>query len=220
MKSLRDLVSPLMEPVACPAIKRKDLAIFLQRLEGLPNPKADLEQYPVPSEVAAEVLFRAYGNRDVWRRSVADLGCGNGVLAIGAARLDAARVLAIDLDGKALEVARHNAEGLGLEVDFVRLDIRDFHDSVDTVFMNPPFGGQVKGADRPFLKAALRAARVVYTFHHASTRAFVEAEVARLGGVVEDQRTYMFPLPHLHPYHRKDVAHVEVDHYRIVKEDA
>lgn len=209
-----------MEPVACPTIKRKDLAILLEKLDTLPTPRADLEQYAVPAEVAAEVLFRAYGKRDVWRRNVADLGTGNGVLAIGAAHLDASRVVAVDLDGEALAVARSNATKLDLDVDFAQLDARDFKQSVDTVFMNPPFGGQVRGADRPFLAAALRAAPVVYTFHNAATRGFVVQEVGRLGGVVEDRRTYMFPLPHLHPYHTKDKAHVEVDHYRIVKGEA
>ncbi|MFQ6012383.1 MAG: METTL5 family protein [Thermoplasmata archaeon] len=209
-----------MEPVACPTIKRKDLAIFLQRLDPLPDPKAGLEQYPVPAEIAAEVLFRAYGHRDVWRQRVADLGCGNGVLALGAAHLDASRVTAVDVDKEALEVARRNAARLGLTVAFTHRDVRDFRERVDTVFMNPPFGGQRKHADRPFLEAALRAASVVYTFHNAKTGPYVEREVARLGGVVQDRRTYKFPLPHLQPYHRKGIGEVEVYHYRIVKEDA
>ncbi|MFQ5918690.1 MAG: METTL5 family protein [Thermoplasmata archaeon] len=206
-----------MEPVACPTIKRKDLAIFLQNLDPLPRPKDDLEQYPVPAEVAAEVLFRAYGHRDVWQREVADLGCGNGVLAVGAAHLDASRVVALDLDEEALAVARSNAASHGLRVAFARGDVRGFNETVDTVFMNPPFGGQRKHADRPFLQAAIRAAPVVYTFHHASTDAFVEREVNRLGAVVQDRRTYMFPLPHSQPYHREHVSEVEVAQYRIVK---
>ncbi|MEE9268531.1 MAG: METTL5 family protein [Thermoplasmata archaeon] len=209
-----------MEPVACPTIKRKDLAIFLQNLDPLPSPKDDLEQYPVPADIAAEVLFRAYGHRDVWQRRVADLGCGNGVLAIGAAYLDASRIVAWDLDEEALAVARTNADRHGLEVAFAQGDVRDFAETVDTVFMNPPFGGQRKHADRPFLAAALQAADVVYTFHNATTEGFIEREVTRLGAVVEDRRTYKFPLPHLQPYHRKPVSEVEVAHYRIVKGDA
>ena len=209
-----------MEPVACPTIKRKDLAIFLQKLDPLPSPKDVLEQYPVPAEIAAEALFRAYGHRDVWGRRVADLGCGNGVLAIGAAHLDASRVVALDLDEEALAVARSNAARHGLSITFTHGDVRDFDEAVDTVFMNPPFGGQRKHADRPFLEAALRNANVVYTFHHASTRRFVEREVNRLGATVRDRRTYKFPLPHLQPYHREHESEVEVAHYRIAKGDS
>jgi putative methylase len=209
-----------MKPVACPTIKRKDLAIFLQNLDPLPDPKDTLEQYPVPADIAAEVLFRAYGHRDVWRRRVADLGCGNGVLAVGAAHLDAVRVVALDVDEEALQVARRNAERHELEVVFAHRDVRAFEEEVDTVFMNPPFGGQRKHADRPFLKAALQVAPVVYTFHHAATGPFVEQEVNRLGGTVRDRRTYKFPLPLSQPYHRKSPGEVEVHHYRILREDA
>ncbi|MEE9268492.1 MAG: methyltransferase, partial [Thermoplasmata archaeon] len=123
------------------------MAIFLQNLDPLPSPRDDLEQYPLPADIAAEVLFRAYGHRDVWQRQVADLGCGNGVLAIGAAYLDASRIVAWDLDEEALAVARTNADRHGLEVAFARGDVRDFAETVDTVFMNPPFGGQRKHAD-------------------------------------------------------------------------
>lgn len=207
-----------MEPVACPTIKQKHLAILLQGLEPVDRPQAALEQYATPAKVAAEVLFRAYGHRDVHGRDVADLGCGNGVFAVGAARLGAARVVAVDVDPQALEVARRNAAAAGVQVDFRRQDVAEFEEAVDTVFMNPPFGGQRRGADRPFLAAALRSAAVAYTFHHVATRAWVVRRVADLGGRVEERRTYKFPLPHQQPYHRKEVEEVEVDFYRIVKE--
>lgn len=45
-----------------------------------------------------------------WRpgESVIDLGCGSGILAIAAARLGAVRVLALDVDPQAVELARQN----------------------------------------------------------------------------------------------------------------
>lgn len=44
------------------------------------------------------------------RATVLDYGCGSGILAIAAARLGASAVLGVDIDEKALESARFNAE--------------------------------------------------------------------------------------------------------------
>jgi ribosomal protein L11 methyltransferase len=47
--------------------------------------------------------------------SVLDYGCGSGVLAIGAARLGAARVTGIDIDPEAVDTAAANARANGVE---------------------------------------------------------------------------------------------------------
>jgi ribosomal protein L11 methyltransferase len=47
---------------------------------------------------------------------VLDYGCGSGILAIAAARLGAARVDAVDIDPKAIEVTRENARGNAVAV--------------------------------------------------------------------------------------------------------
>lgn len=49
--------------------------------------------------------------------SVIDYGCGSGILAIAAARLGAARVLAIDIDPQALESTRANASVNGVTIE-------------------------------------------------------------------------------------------------------
>ncbi len=49
-------------------------------------------------------------------KSVLDYGCGSGILAIAAAKLGAAQVLGIDIDERALEATRDNAERNGTEV--------------------------------------------------------------------------------------------------------
>ena len=46
---------------------------------------------------------------------VIDVGCGSGVLSFVAARLGAARVYGVDLSPQAVEIARRNAEKLGLQ---------------------------------------------------------------------------------------------------------
>lgn len=57
---------------------------------------------------------------DLEPRSVVDLGCGSGVLAVAAAKLGFAPVVALDSDETAVGVARANAAANGVEVD-VRL---------------------------------------------------------------------------------------------------
>lgn len=206
-----------MEPVACPPIKRRSLAILLQKLEPLPRPKAALEQYQTPPEIAADALFKAYGMRDIYGKIVVDLGCGNGILAVGAARIGAQRVIAIDADPDAVEVARRNALALGVEPELLVMHVEAFSEKVDTVLMNPPFGAQRKHADIPFLEAALRHAKVSYTFHKTETRDYIIRKVQQLGGSAELLITYKFPLPHAHPFHRREVEEVEVDLYRVVR---
>jgi ribosomal protein L11 methyltransferase len=47
--------------------------------------------------------------------TVIDVGCGSGVLSFVAARLGARRVIGTDLSAEAIEVARENADSLGLQ---------------------------------------------------------------------------------------------------------
>ena len=55
--------------------------------------------------------------------SVADVGCGSGVLAIAAAKLGCSPVLAVDVDPTSVAVASRNAERNGVEVDARRIDV-------------------------------------------------------------------------------------------------
>ena len=57
------------------------------------------------------------------RGSLADLGCGSGVLAIAAAKLGFAPVLAFDVDEVAVAVARENARANGVDVMVERADV-------------------------------------------------------------------------------------------------
>lgn len=53
--------------------------------------------------------------------SVADLGCGSGILAIAAARLGASEVVALDTDEQAVRLAQENVLRNGLAADQVRV---------------------------------------------------------------------------------------------------
>jgi ribosomal protein L11 methyltransferase len=58
------------------------------------------------------------------RRSLCDLGCGSGVLAIAAAKLGFAPVLGVDSEVAALEETARNSRANHVEVDTRRLDLR------------------------------------------------------------------------------------------------
>lgn len=71
-------------------MKLKKLQSALEEFETFENPNIDLEQYTTSSHIAACVLHTAqFVYDDIAGKSVADLGCGSGVLTIGAALLGA-----------------------------------------------------------------------------------------------------------------------------------
>jgi len=201
-------------------VKKQQLEILLQRVAGIPGPSPDLEQYSTPAAIAADVLWFAYSEGDIAGKKVVDLGCGTGVLGIGAKLLGAAEVVALDVDEAALEVAMKNARALGVDISLLTVDVGDFPEAADTVLMNPPFGVQSPHADVPFLEKALEVAPVAYTFHKAETEAFVLRKVAALGGEATHRKEYAFPLPHSMPFHTEEVREVPVVMLRIVRRGA
>src|SRR3989338_1673942 len=84
------------------------LAIALSRLEGFSEPKVRQEQYLMDSEIGASVLWNACLLGDIRGKVIADLGCGTGMLGIGALMLGAKQVLFVDMDKNALETAKNN----------------------------------------------------------------------------------------------------------------
>lgn len=89
---------------------------------------------------------------------VADLGAGNGIIALlVAAHTDASRIVGIEIQERAADMARRSAvfNGLSDRVEILNLDLRDAPDtlgrnSFDTVVCNPPYGK----AGRSFFRGA------------------------------------------------------------------
>ncbi len=196
-------------------MKLNQLERLLENLEGFSDPSSLLEQYRTSAPLAARLLFHAALKGDIEGRRICDLGCGTGILAIGAALLGACEVVAVDIDTPVLEIARRNAEHARVDILFLNADVKDpvtpsRIGACDTVVMNPPFGAQQPHADRPFLDASLAIAPVVYGIFNAGSRSFVGSYVAGrgeidevIGGVLSIKRTFSF--------HRDEVREIPVE---------
>ena len=68
--------------------------------------------------------------------SVLDVGCGSGILAIAARKLGAGRVVAIDNDPIAVEVARENAADNHVDIETSEVMLADVHGTFDVVVAN------------------------------------------------------------------------------------
>lgn len=196
-------------------MRRRALEIALQGLTQPTRRTPALEQYPTPPGLAAELLFLALAQGDIEGRRVVDLGCGNGILALGALLLGAAGAMGFDVDAGAIETARHNARALGVRAEFLQADVLEVSGRWDTAVMNPPFGSQRRHADLPFLAKALDVAAVTYSLHNATTLPFLRAQVKRLGGEISQEQRYKFPMAHLFPFHRKASRDFDVVLLRI-----
>jgi putative methylase len=193
-------------------MKQRKLEMLLEEVEGFFNPELELEQYQTPSLLAAEILHFAYMQGDL-NNSVQDLGCGTGILAIGAKLLGAKKVIGYDADPKAIEIAEANATKLGVDVEFVFSDISEISGHVKTTLMNPPFGARVKGRDRPFLSSALRTSEVIYSIHNLGSFAFIQKFIKP--AVVTHSYIAKFPIKRTFDFHKKEREVIEVEIYRI-----
>jgi putative methylase len=193
--------------------------MMLQRLAGFSRPRADLEQYQTPAPLAARLLYHALMKGDIAGKKVLDLGCGTGILAVGAALLGAESVTGVDIDERALTVARENADLLGTDITFLATDLResgcrDRIGACDTVVMNPPFGAQKAHADRPFIDCAIAAAGVTYSIFNAGSIPFVEAYTAQKAEITE-KIVGAFPIRRTFAFHTKDMQEIEVEILRL-----
>jgi len=196
-------------------IRKRDLAIKLQQVCHHPKPDVALEQYTIPADMAAEILFQAcYTYSDIENKTVADLGSGTGRLALGASILGAEYVIGVDLDLLSLNHASRTARDLGLRVDWVLSDIQTLRGPVNTVLMNPPFGTKRPHADIKFLQIALTLGEVTYSIHKSSTRRHVNRWLTERGAEAERILSGRMDIPHQFSFHKRKRGRVAVDVFR------
>ncbi|WP_225334137.1 METTL5 family protein [Halomicrobium urmianum] len=202
---------------------KRALAQQLGVVAGFDDPKAPLEQYRTPPELAAHLIHLADLRGDLEGRTVVDLGCGTGMLALGAALRGPERVVGLDLDPDPLRTARDNERKVAssTSVSWVRGDAEQAPLSTDpaetTVVMNPPFGAQSgnEHADRAFLATTADLAGVSYSIHNAGSREFVESFAGDEGGEVTDSYAAEFELPRQFDHHSDESRTISAEVFRI-----
>lgn len=190
---------------------------------GFTNPRAELEQYRTPPRLAAELVHLADLQDDIAGRTVLDLGCGTGMLALGAALRGPDRAVGVDLDRGPLETAVTNERRVGsttpiswLHADATQLSLASAGPS--TVVMNPPFGAQAgnEHADRAFLRTAAALSSVSYSVHNADSKGFVESFAADHGGRVTHAFRTEHRLPATYEFHTDAARTIDVEVFRTV----
>ena len=221
-------------------IRKLELETFLSKVKAHPSPKPSLEQYTIPSDVAATILhIAAYTYDDLIGKTVLDLGCGTGRLAIGAAYLGAQHVVGVDIDKKAIKTAIKNSSMFNLKekIEWVTADLDAVHGKFDTVLQNPPFGVQKRGADRKFLIKALQVGKKIYSLHKSlhkeksfmeklkkvkvmpvSPSPFIRRLTKENEGEIKATYAMLMKIPHMFPFHTKEKHEFIVELYVINSE--
>lgn len=197
-------------------MKLKNLEIRLQKVAGFEKPKVEFEQYMTPAPLAARFLFDAFLHGDIEGMKVLDLGCGTGMLSVGAALLGG-NVTGVDGDSSALLTAEKNAASQKLDITFRQEIIRSETaeaDAYDTVIMNPPFGAQNEHADRPFIEAALISAPVVWGIFNKGSIPFIKA-YTKDSAEITDKVAAKLSIPRQFFFHTKDIMEIPVEIVRL-----
>ena len=197
-------------------MRRSELVRTIESLAGPERPRAELEQVVTPAEAAADLLLAAERWDGLAGRSVLDLGAGTGRLAIGAALLGARPVVAVEVDARLAAVARTHARAAGVEVEVVAAEVASWSRPAEVVVMNPPFGAQRRGADRPFWDRAFAlASRSVHAFALADSRSFIARRAVARAAEILETRPVAWRLPRTFPHHRRRAVSLSVDRWAI-----
>ncbi|MBU1198247.1 MAG: METTL5 family protein [Nanoarchaeota archaeon] len=204
-------------------MSKKELCILLSKLSVFADPSMRLEQYPTDSEIAGDCLWFADLQGDIEGKTIADLGSGTGILGLGALVLGAKKAFLVDIDTKSMELAMKNLAFVEEQTEkhfnavFSAGDVIVFDEKADVVIMNPPFGTKNENIDTQFLLKAMTIAPVIYSFHKASTKDYIDKLVADYGFKTTHYKEYDFPLKQTMEHHKKKIEKIKVGLWRISK---
>lgn len=96
------------------------------------------------TEILVDYIINNY--RRLEKPSILEVGTGSGVISICLTKfLPESKIIATDISGKALKLARHNAELHKVKIDFIQANLFDFLSSsvrFDLIISNPPYVGR------------------------------------------------------------------------------
>jgi len=200
-------------------VRRDELVRRIQSVPLPPEPAAALEQVATPAEAAADLVSTLDRRFGLPGRSVLDLGCGTGRLAIAAALLGAGPVAGVEVDARLAPVARAAARSLGVSVKFHVADVSEWDRPADIVVMNAPFGAQRRHADRPFWDRAFALAKSsVGAFASSESRTFIARLALDRGAHVIEVEPVPWNLPRTFPHHRAANVRIAVDRWVLATE--
>ena len=201
-------------------MKLKNIISDLESLETFSSPKDYLEQYQTPASVAGEMIHYISNNYSIQNYSIADLGCGTGILGIAAALCGCKNVFLFDIDEEALEIAKNNVESLELNdnIQIIQTDVnqlrlcKKLNKFFDLVITNPPFGIRSEnGADVEFLKtASYLCNNTIFSLHKFSTVNFLKKFYNKNG--ISDIKSFKieYNLPKTYKFQKKKEKNIDV----------
>ena len=201
-------------------MKLKNIISSLESLETFSSPKDYLEQYQTPPSIAGEMIHYISNNYSLNNYSIADLGCGTGILGISAALCGCKNVFLFYIDEEALDIAKNNIEQLELEdnIQIIQMDVNQLRQRnksnkyFDLVITNPPFGIRSEnGADIEFLKTASYICNnTIFSLHKFSTINFLKKFYNKNG--INDIKSFKieYNLPKTYKFQKKKEKNIDV----------
>lgn len=115
------------------------------------------ENVLIPRPETEELVDLILQNEKLDGKNILDIGTGSGCIAISLAKHSKAKVFALDISEKALEIAKQNAELNNVSVNFIQLDILNEQNyeklnqiNFDYLVSNPPY---VREYEKEFMQA-------------------------------------------------------------------
>ncbi len=211
-------------------LSKKELVSIIQSTESFNNPKIELEQYCIDANCAVDIIYYAgFEYNDICEALIIDLGAGTGRLSLICALFKANYVLSVDIDMNALKILERNilSLNLGHTVFPICADIEYFEISKKllpknmkiTTIMNPPFGVQIKFADRPFLSKAFYFSDVVYSIHLSNPKIhkFISNYIKKFNWKIDNVLPFTMVLERTFPFHTQKTRKLNVHVYRFIK---